>query len=335
MRAASRLLCGLAVGLIGCLVVPQPAAAAPCEASGRSELIYVSGPSLLTFGRSAGVFVEASERADADEIENVRLEYRNSQGDVSFSRSFTSRDVARLANDDAKPLRFPIRIEQGAGPVVVRLSYTQTFPTRDGNARIVGEERCEVERQLTVRPFAGVRPRPNMRHSEPLGNGMAEFGVGIGVRCHRLAHGALRIVVRHHAAKRSWRLLSEPCDRTDLGDSPRLTGQGPILPGLRGTPLSFDIVANRRWARDYRVEVFWNGKLLFRRWVRIRITFYAPRERIYRSNPEFGEYCASGLSKGPDVRRYRDAKGRVYCISGAAWLWRGKIFKTRPERARP
>jgi hypothetical protein len=331
MRARSRWLYGLAATcLLGCLAVPQSAAAAPCAPVEDDDLVSLSAPRLLTFARDAAVFVNAfDEDMLATRIENARLEYLNSYGEVFFSRLLTSRDIAYLADDT--PLRFPIRAELGAGPLLVRLSYTQRSRSFDGFGEEDGERTCEVERQSTVRPFAGVPPRPVMDRSEPLGNGMASFGIFLGATCEQLAPGALRVVVRHHRWKRAWGLRSKPCGRTYVGEFPRWKGQGSILPGLRGHPFEgFQIVARRLWTRHYRVDVVWNGKTLLRRWVRIRIVSYEPARRLYERDSEFDEICLFEGSKGDAPPPRRDAEGRRYCVVGSRMFWRGKILKTRP-----
>lgn len=336
MRAGSRRLCGLAVGLIGCLAIPQSVAAAPCTPAEDRRLISLSAPTLLAFERGASILVDAKESASADEMENVRLEYRDSQGDVFFSRSLTRREIASLARD--KTLHFPIRADAGAGPLVAQLFYTERTTFRSDIVGGPPERRCEVRREKTIRPIAGLQPRPNMSHQERLSNSGSPFAVNAGTSCERLAPGVLRIVISHHHAKRTWQLRSDPCGTTYVGDFPRWDRRGSIIPGLRDLPDAFfalDVVAHRRWTRDYRVEVFWNGNRLLRRWIRIRIPVYQPRRRIYEDDEDFAESCPSGLSKGPDATLHRDAKGRVYCNNGPVWTWRGKIYKTRPRATRP
>ena len=107
MRARPRWSYGLAATCLACcLAVPQSAAATPCAPVEDDDLVSLSAPRLLTFASDAAVFVNAfDEDRLASRIENLRLEYRNSLGEVFFSRLLTSREIAHLADDT--PIRLP------------------------------------------------------------------------------------------------------------------------------------------------------------------------------------------------------------------------------------
>jgi hypothetical protein len=126
------------VGLVAALAGPQPALAAPCGKGADDAVAGFTNPlRVLAFGRAAYVVLYGESYAAP--IENARLDYLNSQGEAFFSRRLTTHEAAYLASRGE--LRFPIRVEQGEGPVLVRLSYTQAASSERPS--------CEVERHTS------------------------------------------------------------------------------------------------------------------------------------------------------------------------------------------
>lgn len=308
-----------AVGLVACFAAPQSARAVPCGQDDRLGVVDVLAPPQLAFGRQAEVVLAGS--GTDGRMENMRLEFQSGQGEVLFSRLLTTPETTRLARKGPE-IHFPIRVEDGAGRVLVRLSYTK----RTRSEVESGDPGCEIQRQGIVRTFAGVRPQ-------------AIYLSGLSLRlpsCERLMPGNLRVVVSHHRWRRVWRTQSRPC----ISDDYPWKSRGSGLPGLRyeqdfnsePNRLNFEPVGlRRRWTRHYRFDVVWNGRRVSRRWLRLVVT---PARRIYETDTdEYVEICLVEGSKIVSPTIYTDVRGRKYCRVGSAR--QGFALKNRPKGASP
>jgi hypothetical protein len=90
------------------------------------------------------------------------------------------------------------------------------------------------------------------------------------------------------------------------------------VPGLRirsGDPFALGLfpLGRRPWTRTYRVEVWWNHRLLIRRRLRVTIIRFVPPRRVYADRDEAAfERCR--FIEGSAAPPPTDSTGREYCV---------------------
>ena len=308
----------LAFAALVALGTASPAASsAACPADDSNA--YLSAPERVAFGRVAFVNVSWSSY-----VQSGRLEYVDSSGEVRLRHELTT-------GQDWTSLQLPIGFEPGATPVSVRLSYRVSTPWFG---------LCDYRLEQTVRPFGGLAPDPKFDAYHWIsGDGEPRSLILVGRECEELAPGDLRVVFAHHGRRRLLSLRGGDSCAEGLFWSE----SGRLMPGLRfGTPndanfgdgaLGVGAVGQRKWARTFRVDVFWNGRRVLRRWLRVAHLVF-PASRIYESDVDRWYDDCEGGSGGDGQPIHTDAKGRRYCVEPAHTVSDGSV-RARPPKRRP
>jgi hypothetical protein len=292
MRSA--LLAALAaLALLAC--PPGAAAGAPCP-PGTPPVVSVGARTQIAFDRQATVEVYA-QPTNQFVVRDLRLDFIDHQGKAFFSHAFTSDEMPGVAPETWR--RFPIRLGRGDPSVVVRLSYTHR-----GREQTTA---CELVQERVISGFPGLTPRFEIVAQPDLGR--ARFTVAARDGCALTPLGPLEVVVSHRG-RRAVRRLRDFCDLNSRwrahGSLPRLQFRtlraweiGGREPSRRELSLLDPSHLSR--AAVYRVEVFWDDRLVLRRWALARTRRYSYRTYAVR-------YCRR-LGK----KLYRDRRGERYC----------------------
>ena len=299
-------------------VLSSPARADPCPAEPIDGGLY--GPKRVAFGRQATVRIGY----DANVAAGV-LEYVDPSGEVSFRHELTPAELPPgYPGETSGSSTFPISFAPGAGPLLVRFSYTAVAPWYD--------TACNYTRELTVRPIEGVDPRPSFSSIFSTVEDEREALLYMNRPCETLAPGTLRVVVRYHLRQRVLTLSTvDSCPA--YPDNPLWVGSGRGMPGLRfggysSYALETQVLGQRNWKRTFRFDTYWNGRRLMRGWFQVTHERIPP-SRIYQSDDLY-RYMCDGASTGGGLPIHLDLEGRPYCIKPGYWSSSGRILERTP-----